>query len=320
VCELATDSQRPTPAKRFSIARRAWSYVRRLLEGRWFPYLERVGLHATRVGFSSPIPDTRSLNDAIWQRVSELPGVDMREQDQLALLDEFAVYRTEYVALPATPTDVPYRYHRQNSFYGCVDAEMLYCMIRHFQPRRMIEIGAGSSTYLAAEALERNRAGGGTGGELTTIEPFPNDVVRAGFPGLTRLLEQPVQEVPLSEFRELTENDILFIESSHVLKLGSDVWYEFLEILPRLRPGVLVHVHDIFLPEEYPRRWTMENHYFWNEQYLLQAFLAFNERFRVVWAGRYMHSRHPEALRRAFPSYDQRSDFFPASFWMRRVS
>jgi hypothetical protein len=102
------------------------------------------------------------------------------------------------------------------------------------------------------------------------------------------------------------------------VKAGSDVQYEFLEILPRLNPGVLVHVHDIFLPAEYPRDWLFRKQRFWNEQYLLQAFLSFNCAFEVLWAGGYMHLRHSQVLRRAFNSYNT-SAASPGSFWLRKI-
>ena len=113
-------------------------------------------------------------------------------------------------------------------------------------------------------------------------------------------------------------HDILFIDSSHVLRIGGDVQYEYLEILPRLARGVIVHSHDIFLPAEYPRHWVLEEHKFWTEQYLLQAFLAFNDSFEVLWAGSYMHLKHPEKLEEAFSSY-KRERTLPGSFWMRKV-
>ena len=150
------------------------------------------------------------------------------------------------------------------------------------------------------------------------IDPYPNEVLKRGFPGLSRLIPEKVQDVPISEFMTLGDNDILFIDSSHVLKTGSDVHYEYLEVLPRLNRGVIVHVHDIFLPAEYPREWVLGEHRFWNEQYLLQAFLAFNESFEVLWAGSYMHLRYPEELETAFSSY-RREETWPKSFWMRRV-
>jgi len=119
------------------------------------------------------------------------------------------------------------------------------------------------------------------------------------------------------EFGKLKENDILFIDSSHVLKIGSDVQYEYLDILPRLSKGVIVHVHDIFLPAEYPKEWVLKDYIFWTEQYLLQAFLAFNDSFEVLWAGHYMHLKYPNKLEDAF-SY-KRDERLPGSFWMRKI-
>jgi hypothetical protein len=116
----------------------------------------------------------------------------------------------------------------------------------------------------------------------------------------------------------LEENDILFIDSSHVLKIGSDVQYEYLEILPRLNKGVIVHIHDIFLPAEYRKEWVLKDHIFWTEQYLLQAFLAFNDNFEILWAGSYMHLKHPDKLEVAFNSY-RRNERWPGSFWIKKI-
>ena len=126
-----------------------------------------------------------------------------------------------------------------------------------------------------------------------------------------------MEEVPLHEFGALRENDILFIDSSHVLKTGSDVQFLFLEILPRINKGVIVHLHDIFLAVEYPQDWVINKKYFWTEQYLLQAFLSFNESFEVIWAGHYMHLDYSAQLKNAFSSYD--SIHGPGSFWIRKI-
>jgi hypothetical protein len=114
----------------------------------------------------------------------------------------------------------------------------------------------------------------------------------------------------------LGADDILFIDSSHVLRIGSDVQYLFLEVLPRLAPGVLVHIHDIFMPAEYPREWVLTHGYFWTEQYLLQAFLTFNTSWEVIWAGSFMQLNHRESLACAFPQAVL--DAMPGSFWIRR--
>jgi hypothetical protein len=195
---------------------------------------------------------------------------------------------------------------------------VLYGMVRSLKPRRILEIGSGHSTLLSAQAILANTSEDpGYRCELRAIEPYPSEILRRGFPGLSRLVTAPVQDVPIADFLELGADDILFIDSSHVLSIGGDVRYEYLEVLPRLNPGVVVHVHDIFLPAEYPEEWVRRQHRFWNEQYLLQALLVGNSGFEVLWGSSFMHLRHPEALERAFRSY-RREERWPASFWLRR--
>ena len=191
--------------------------------------------------------------------------------------------------------------------------------LRHFKPKKLFEIGSGSSTYLSAQAILKNKEEDDAYEcELVALEPYPNDVLKVGFPGLSKLIPQEIQHISLTEFKKLKTNDILFIDSSHVLRIGSDVQYEYLEILPRLNKGVIVHVHDIFLPAEYPIGWVLKDYRFWTEQYLLQAFLAFNKSFEVLWAGSYMHLRHPDKLEAAFSSY-KREQRWPGSFWIRKI-
>jgi predicted O-methyltransferase YrrM len=286
-----------------------------------FYMFEKLGLHVVPNHFYQPIPDTRELSDSLFARRTELVGVNMNDQGQSELLAKLAAdYKEEFDALPRDKgqTSAPSQFYLNNGTYQSVDAEMLYSMVRHYKPRKMIEIGSGFSTYLAAQALLKNDTADGVRCQFTAIEPYPNDVLAAGFPGMTRLLRDKVQTAALAEFEALEENDILFIDSSHVLKIGSDVHYEYLEILPRLKKGVIVHIHDIFLPAEYPREWVFKHQRFWNEQYLLQAFLMFNDSFEVLFGGSYMHVTHPEQLAAAFASYDK-ATVWPGNFWMRRV-
>ena len=147
----------------------------------------------------------------------------------------------------------------------------------------IIEVGSGFSSLLAAEAIARNDSSA-----LICIEPFPPEFLRKGFPGLHSLIEKKVQDIDLEFFSQLDSGDILFIDSSHTVKIGGDVNYLFLEVLPRLKPGVIVHVHDIFFPFDYRRDWVMDEFRFWTEQYLLQAFLTFNSEFEVLMANRYL--------------------------------
>lgn len=286
---------------------------------KFFRLWESRGYHVTPVHFSEPIPDTSTLRESLWSRPSALVGIDMNEQGQLDLLSRFSSeFGVEYRSFPRARTPVLWQYWLDNSTFGAVDGEILYCMIRHFKPRRFFEIGSGSSTYLSAQAILKNREVDGCECELTTFDPYPNDVLRSGFPGLSRLIRARIQDIPLSRFNELEKNDILFIDSSHVLQVGGDVQYEYLEILPRLKSGVIVHAHDVFFPSEYPREWVLERYMFWTEQYLLQAFLSFNHAFQVLWGGSYMHTRHPDKLAKAFSSYDE-ATVWPGSLWMQRT-
>lgn len=290
-----------------------------IMLARLFPLFERLGFHVTRNHFYEPVPELRSLGDSRFRHESDLMGVDMRDAEQLALLERLAEYKLEYAAFPPDPPgDHPLGFYVQNGQFGRVDPDVHHSLIRLLKPRRIIEIGAGYSTLVAAGAIRQNRSEDPAYScELISIDPQPAPFL-SGVPEITRLLSQKVQDLPLDAVDELDAGDMLFIDSSHVLKIGSDVQYEFLELVPRVRDGVWIHVHDIFLPMEYPRPLVMEWHRFWNEQYLLQAFLAFNESFAVRWSSSWMARRHESAVRAAFPSYDLRG-MTPSSFWMERT-
>lgn len=295
---------------------------------RFFSLWEKRGYHITPVHFYEPIPDTRQFGEDILSRMSEMPGVDLNIEGQTALLDRFAsAYRAEYERFPSKPTGRAEDFYFGNMLFETVDAEILYCMIREFKPRRLIEIGSGFSTRVSVAAIRKNKTlDPGYECEITCVEPNPRAEIRQGLGGLIRLVESRAQDLPVEFFADLEENDILFIDSSHIVSVGSDVCFEYLEVLPRLRKGVIVHVHDILLPRQYVEHWhTMKM--FWNEQFLLQAFLAFNSSFEVIWAGNYMHAHHSDLLAHAFPSYTalmkaddpRRPIQGHKSFWMRRV-
>jgi Methyltransferase domain len=291
----------------------------RLLTRKMFPFWERMGIHVTPVHFYEPVPDTRALQPEVWSRTSELVGVELEEERQLRLLADFYDrFKTECDALPLEPTGNPRDFHYRNDTFGWVDAAIHYCILRYFKPRRICEIGSGFSTLLTLRALEATRAENPHYQcDVLTIDPFPSDALKAATSDAVRFRETEVQRVSTTEFENLRAGDVLFIDSSHVLKTGSDVQWEYLEILPRLAPGVLVHAHDIFLPREYPERWIREKRRFWNEQYLLQAFLSFNSAFEVLLSAALLHHRHPEVLARTFAIYHS-SHESPGSFWFRR--
>jgi hypothetical protein len=281
---------------------------------------EQHGFHVTPVHFNQPIPDTRSLPETLWSRRSELVGIDMNEPRQRELLRSFSRFRDEYQRFATGPIKKQNRFYLGNRLFDGVDALVAYCMVRHFQPRLIIEVGSGFSSLALGEAASKNG-----GMPIICIEPFPRDFLRKGFPGLQTLIEKNVQEIDLEFFSQLEAGDILFIDSSHTVKIGSDVNYLFLEVLPRLKPGVIVHAHDIFLPFEYRRDWVMDEFRFWSEQYLLQAFLNFNLEFEILMANRYLAHRYQDDLKVTFANLANLEAVRPSSlrwvggsFWMRR--
>jgi hypothetical protein len=282
-----------------------------------FPVCERLGFHIVPIHYYQPIPDSRTLTPALSERTSQMIGIDLRPDSQIELLARFeSAYKAEYDSIPMHSSGDRRQFYIQNNRFSTVDAEILYCMIRYFRPRLMIEIGGGMSTLLSVQALSRNRTEGADS-ELITIEPYPDEVLVSGLPGFFKLCRTEVQQVPLSLFERLDAGDILFIDSSHICAINSDVNYEFLEILPRVKPGVVIHIHDIYLPREYDVAFFKKHKVFLNEQYLLQAFLTYNTQFEILWAGNYMHINHPDLLRTAFRSYHAKPAT-PLSWWIRR--
>jgi hypothetical protein len=265
--------------------------------------------------FYSPIPDHADLERRaaeIW-RWKDAPGVDFRVAGQLALLETL----TASLALPAWPLDRPHRddgYYYANGMFPALDAEFLYAFLGHLRPQRMIEVGSGFSSLVTAEANRRLLQGLMS---FTCIEPHPRDFLVRGVEGISALATARVEEADVATFDALGPGDVLFVDSSHVAKAGSDVNFIFFEVLPRLKRGVHVHFHDIFLPDEYPKPWLVDEGRSWNEQYLLHAFLMHTSAWEVVWSAHYMLSRHREAVERTFPDVARRGP--GGSFWIRRA-
>lgn len=294
-----------------------------LLSQRIFEFFQRCGIHVVHNHFYSPIPDTSVLKSKkdLWEKEMELVGINLNIEGQLDLLENlFPKFRNEY-DFPLNKTSTPHEYYITNGRFGLVSAAVLHCMIRHFAPRTIIEVGSGNSTYASARASMMNEADGQIT-KLISIEPYPNQVLRKGFPGLSELIPKKVEEVDISLFSQLEEQDILFIDSSHAVRIGGDVNFLYLEVLPRLKKGVVVHVHDIFFPKHYPEDWVMRDLKFHTEQYLLQAFLTYNNRFEVLWCGSYMYLKYLEKLKSVFPppkGLGFHENYFSSSFWMRKI-
>ncbi len=266
--------------------------------------------------FASPLPDhdeVERVHPALSAAAS-LPGIDTRDAEQLELLKSLAEFARR-IEFPESP-DEAYRYHFENDFFTYGDALVLAGLLQHLRPRRVVEVGSGYSSALMLDLRERTDAKP----ELTFIEPYPTRLKSLLKPGDgATLIESPVQAVPLGVFEALGANDVFFIDSSHVSKIGSDVNFLLFEVLPRLRPGVFVRLHDIFWPFEYPKAWY-DRGWAWNETYLVRALLQASQRYRIRLFPSYLEARHHGALERTLPGALRRARSTPAtgmsSLWL----
>jgi predicted O-methyltransferase YrrM len=267
--------------------------------------------------FYSPLPsldDVKKDAQRLFGAPSRtIPGIELNEAKQLALLEDISRYYPE-LSFPDQRSSGR-RYFYANPMYSYSDAIFLYGMIRYASPKRIVEVGSGHSSCVMLDTIELHLDGRV---ECTFIEPYPERLLSLLRPEdlrRVRILEKRVQDVGPEPFLALDRNDILFIDSSHTVKIGSDVNYLLNEILPRLRPGVYVHFHDIFYPFEYPEVWVVEGRA-WNEAYALRAFLAFNETFEIVLFNAYLERFHRKILGRQMPLCLRNEG---SSIWLRRV-
>lgn len=252
----------------------------------------------------------------IGQKLSEaraLPAIDLNVAGQL---DELAGLRfsDELLGLPAKKTS-GISFYLENGAFLSGDAEYLYNVIRSKRPQNIIEVGSGNSTLMSARAIAANKIDGFAYDCLhTCIEPFEMPWLESI--GVT-VLRQKVEDVPLEFFRRLGQNDLLFIDSSHVIRPQGDVLFLYLQVLPMLAPGVIVHIHDIFTPHDYLEEWILEDVRFWNEQYLLEAFLSNNRDWKVIGALNFLHHNYYAQLSKACPYLTRERE--PGSFYMQKL-
>lgn len=300
-----------------------------------FRILQRLGITVSPNHYYWPVPDFRELESRKWPSEDEPVGLDLGLLRQLYFLENVVPrYRSEWESASSPFFSGSYSYG--NGFFETVDAEIAYCMVRHFKPRQIVEVGSGYSSRVLAAALDRNLKAEGVEGKLITIDPYPYRLPDKSLNERVHLIPTNVQNVNLEVFLGLEKGDFLFLDSSHVVGIGSDVVREYLEIVPRLAGGVFIHAHDIFIPGDYPRDAVLHNLAFWSEQYLLQALLTFSPRFEVIWGSSYMQTRArqalecafshwqhsyrhmPRAKRRFLPTRDG-DRVWPSSFWMRKL-
>lgn len=275
-------------------------------------------LHYPPGHYYSPLPSQEEFQRvaprAFGPESEDLPGIDLRERPQLRLYAELLPFYKD-VPFPEQKTNGS-RYYLQNDFFGPSDAFWLYALMRRFQPQRIVEVGSGFSSCVMldtnAQFLNRQTA-------LTFIEPYPERLLQNIFEDDARqatILQEFVQDVSLETFEQLEANDILFIDSSHVGKIGSDVLWLLHKVLPRLQPGVLIHIHDIFYPFVYPYTWYKTSGRAWNECHFLHSFLQYNSAFEIVLFGNWLGQKHAGMLEKN-SSLCMRD--IGGSLWLRRL-
>lgn len=249
--------------------------------------------------FYSPvfsIEDIKKRQSEIWKNVENdgILGISLQTENQKKLISFFKEYCKEIPFKAEKQSNI--RYHYDNTYYSYTDAIILYSMIRHFEPKKIIEIGCGFSSSVM---LDTNELFFNHSIDLTFIDPNPerlySQITDKGTINL-KIIERHVQQVPLDTFEKLQAKDILFIDSTHVSKTGSDVNHILFEILPRLKRGVLIHFHDIFYPFEYPKDWVFRG-FNWNENYILKAFLMYNDLYEIKLFPDYLQKHHNDCFK-----------------------
>lgn len=253
--------------------------------------------------FYSPVVDPRELRaaaDTLWPATpAAVQGVDFNEASHLEILRAWFprhIRNYDYPENLAEGQTDGENFYTRNSQFSWLDARALFVILNESKPARIVEVGSGYSSLLMADV---NRRFLGLGCDITCVEPYPRKFLTGGVEGISRLIVMKAQETPRDLYDSLGPGDILFIDSSHVSKTGSDVNFLFFQVLPRLKPGVIVHIHDVFLPFEYPREWVIEENRSWNEQYLVRALLMYSTRFRVMFGCSFAFHRFREEVIRA---------------------
>jgi hypothetical protein len=274
----------------------------------------RRGFDLVRRSPYSPVPSIPPAESPDWGPKHSLAGIALDVDAEMEWLErQLGPWLTE----PCWPRERPPAggFFLDNGYYPGFDAAVLHAIIRSSRPRRVVEVGAGYSTMVIAAAAARNAAEG-SDCEVLSIDPEPRSEDPGPDAGRVRRDRRPAAEVPLATYLALDAGDILFVDSSHTVKRGSEVNFLVLEVLPRLRPGVVAHFHDVFLPWDYPREWFLRGTYL-AEQYLLHAYLAENPAWEVVLAAHAVARRHADAVRALVPAH-RPGPPEPAALWLRR--
>lgn len=235
----------------------------------------------------------------------------MQETKQINLLRKLQ-FSEELIKLDLEKFSINYNFSINNNFFEAGDAELYYQIIRQFKPKKIIEIGSGHSTKIAMEAILQNNKFKKNKIKLICVEPFENKFLRKL---KVNLIEKKIEDINLNFKEELKANDILFIDSSHIIKPNGDILKIFLDILPQLNKGVIIHFHDIFTPKNYPAKFLFEDIFFWNEQYMLESVLSLSNRLEILLAANFLKNNYFYELKKVCPYLKKKNE--PSSFYLK---
>jgi hypothetical protein len=270
--------------------------------------------------FYSPLVDVEAVaadRGRLWPERPVVEAIDWNDEGHRYLLSEVLPKFLPLYDYPERLPDGPdlREFYTQNPQFSFMDARALFALLQWWRPRNLIEVGSGYSSLLIADVNRRWLDGSM---HVTCVEPYPRPFLTQRIEGLSRLIERKVQDVPLDEFTRLGAGDVLFIDSSHVAKTGSDVNRIYFDVLPSLAPGVHIHIHDIFLPHEYPQPWVIDENRSWNEQYLVRALLMYSDGFRIEFGANYALYAFPELVARAL-AHPKGHAFGGGSLWLTKL-
>jgi hypothetical protein len=273
----------------------------------------RFGYHLVRADYYSPIPELDALPERLWLDPPPMPAVGWDLDAQLRyVVEELGPLMAEQAA-PPDPPGVG-GYHYRNPFFNALDADVLYAIVRRLRPPRIIEIGSGFSTLVIENAAARNRAEGSSL-RHEVYDPFPS-VHLAPVRDRLQLHRAPAEAVAAETLAGLAAGEVLFVDSTHTVKPGSDVVHLLLDVLPRLQAGVVIHIHDFFRPFEYPRVLMERFGCYWQEHHLVQALLVGNPDFEILCANHALARLRRDALLPVVPALEP--EMQPSSLWLRR--
>ena len=274
--------------------------------------LKKIGIFPIIKNYYEPVFDFDTLKyDLNLKR--NLPGINMNIGEQIKFLDNL-VYYNELKELKLNELSNNSKFYIKNNFFEGGDVDIYYQMIRYFKPKKIIEIGSGYSSLLALEAIKNNQIKDNFASSIVCIEPYENKWLEESG---AKVIREKVENVKEDLITSLKKNDILFIDSSHVIKPQGDILKIFLEILPKLEKGVLIHIHDIFTPRDYPSKWLKDENRFYNEQYLFEAIMDNSSRYKIICSLNYLKNDYYNDLKRVCPYLDKNSE--PASMYLEII-